>query len=86
MSGDSRALVVAGTIAATAPALLPDDIAAARRYAAASRAASTRRKYEKAWNAFATWCQAQGHQPLPAHPGVVAVMTPMSDRRADPLP
>ena len=73
MTGDHRALIMAETATAAAPALLPDEIAAARRYAAASRAASTRRKYEKAWTAFATWCQAQGHQPLPAHPGVVAV-------------
>ena len=54
------------------PALAPEVVEAARAYAAASRAASTRLKYERAWDAFAAWCAAQGHDPLPAHPAVVA--------------
>ena len=48
-------------------------IARARGYASASRAASTRAKYEAAWDSFAQWCRAHGHASLPAHPGTVAV-------------
>ena len=67
------------------PLLLPEEVAKARRYAAASRAASTRRKYEAAWEAFARWCTAQGHDALPAHPGVVAVyLSREADRGLSP--
>jgi site-specific recombinase XerD len=52
---------------------LADEVAAARRYAAASRAASTRRKYESAWGHFATWCRAQSQPALPAAPELVAI-------------
>jgi len=55
------------------PALPPDAIARARGYASASRAASTRAKYEAAWDDFSTWCGTHGHGSLPAHPGTVAV-------------
>lgn len=54
------------------PAMAPEVVQAARGYAAASRAVSTRRKYEAAWDAFAAWCRQHGHEPLPAHPAVVA--------------
>ncbi len=46
---------------------------AARRYASASRAASTRDKYERVWDAFQAWCDAEGLVALPAHLGTVAV-------------
>ncbi|MFK4048177.1 hypothetical protein ACI2KH_24990, partial [Roseomonas mucosa] len=68
----SGALVPAAEAADRSPALAPEVVEAARGYAAASRAASTRLKYERAWDAFAAWCAAQGHDPLPAHPAVVA--------------
>ncbi|WVN79232.1 tyrosine-type recombinase/integrase (plasmid) [Rhodococcus sp. M8-35] len=38
----------------------------------AARAASTRRAYTAAWRRFTTWCAAEGHPALPAHPGTVA--------------
>ncbi len=56
-----------------AGAAVAGGIAAARRYASASRAASTRDKYNRAWDAFDAWCGAQGLAALPAHPGSVAV-------------
>ena len=55
------------------PTLPAEAIARARGYAGASRAAATRAKYEAAWDSFAHWCAAHGHEPLPAHPGAVAV-------------
>jgi site-specific recombinase XerD len=67
VSGDALLPVV------DTPALQPADLAAARRYAAASRAASTRRKYASAWGHFETWCRAQGQPALPAAPELVAI-------------
>ena len=55
------------------PAFPADAIARARGFAAASRAASTRAKYEATWDSFAHWCATHGHDALPAHPGTVAV-------------
>jgi len=54
------------------PAALGHGADAARGYAAASRAASTRLIYDADWNRFQTWCAARGEMPLPADPGVVA--------------
>ncbi len=51
----------------------PEQVEAARAYADASRAASTRAKYLQHWTAFGRWCQEVGHRPLPAEPAVVAV-------------
>jgi len=51
----------------------PEQIEAARSYADASRAASTRAKYLQHWTAFGLWCQKAGHRPLPADPATVAV-------------
>ncbi len=53
----------------------PEQVEAARSYADASRAASTRAKYLQHWTAFGRWCQETetGHQTLPAEPAVVAV-------------
>ncbi len=51
----------------------PEQVEAARAYADASRAASTRAKYLQHWTAFGRWCQEAGHRPLPAEPAVVAV-------------
>ena len=55
------------------PARLHDEVAQARSYADASRAASTRRVYEQDWATFSAWCTARGLAPLPADPRVVAV-------------
>jgi len=55
------------------PAELRDEIAHARTYADASRAASTRRAYEKDWAAFSSWCVERGLVHLPADPRVAAV-------------
>lgn len=68
----SGALVPVAETRDRPPALAPEVVEAARGYATASRAASTRLKYERAWDAFGTWCGAQGHEPLPAHPAIVA--------------
>jgi len=49
------------------------EIATARRYADASRAASTQRAYTSDWQRFAQWCAARSLETLPADPRVVAV-------------
>jgi len=51
----------------------PEQVDAARSYADASRAASTRAKYLQHWTAFGRWCHEAGHPTLPADPAVVAV-------------
>ena len=51
----------------------PKQVEAARGYADASRAASTRAKYLQHWTAFGGWCLDHGHRALPADPAVVAV-------------
>lgn len=66
------------------PAILPDaatalgpvlreEVAAARGYADAARAAATRRAYAADWGIFATWCTQRGLPALPADPRAVAV-------------
>ena len=55
------------------PALAPDEIATARSYIDASRAASTRKAYTADWNRFALWCQERAATALPAAPALVAV-------------
>ena len=54
------------------PAALGQEADAARGYAAASRAASTRLIYDADWRRFQTWCAARGVPPLPADPVAVA--------------
>jgi len=54
-------------------AFTPEQVEAARSYADASRAASTRAKYLQHWTAFGLWCQEAGQRALPAEPAVVAV-------------
>ncbi|MDF2689740.1 MAG: integrase [Microvirga sp.] len=48
------------------------EVATARRYADASRAASTRDLYRRDIARFAAWCRARGLEALPATPAVVA--------------
>ncbi|CAH2606109.1 Site-specific integrase (plasmid) [Rhodovastum atsumiense] len=52
---------------------LDANAAAARDYAHASRAASTRRLYATDWARFQDWCAARGVPPLPAAPELVAL-------------
>jgi site-specific recombinase XerD len=59
-----------------APALSPAlarDVEAARRYAAAWKADSTRRAYESDWTIFLAWCDSRSIEPLPAAPAAVAL-------------
>ena len=66
---------------AALPALLEHEVASARRYADASRAESTRRKYLADWRDFSSWCASRGYQSLPASPAIVAVwLSAESDR------
>ena len=55
------------------PAIAVEEIATARRYADASRAASTQRAYASDWRRFSAWCLARQLETLPADPRVVAV-------------
>ena len=55
------------------PSLHHAEIATARRYADASRAASTQRAYASDWRRFSTWCLDRGLETMPADPRVVAV-------------
>jgi len=47
--------------------------AVAARYAEKASGAGTRRAYGAAWDAFATWCQRHGLEPLAGDPGIVAL-------------
>ena len=58
---------------AAEPIIAMEDIATARRYADASRAASTQRAYQSDWRRFSAWCAARALDTLPADPRVVAV-------------
>ncbi len=58
---------------AVAAALLHDELAHARSYADASRAASTRRFYAQDWTRFELWCRGRDVAALPADPRAVAV-------------
>jgi len=55
------------------PALSDAEIAGARRFVDASRAASTRKAYAADWRQFSAWCAARGAPALPANPALVAV-------------
>lgn len=55
------------------PVIAVEEVATARRYADASRAASTQRAYNSDWRRFSVWCGARGLDTLPADPRVVAV-------------
>ncbi len=67
------ALVVRPPAPAVAAALLHDELAHARSYADASRAASTRRFYAQDWTRFELWCRERDIVALPADPRAVAV-------------
>ena len=54
-------------------ALSAAEIAGARLYVEASRAAGTQRAYADDWRRFSSWCQARGAPALPAAPALLAV-------------
>jgi integrase len=54
-------------------ALPPELVEAARGFASAARADSTRRAYRRQWAAFAAWCEGRGFTALPAAPEAVAL-------------
>jgi hypothetical protein len=53
-------------------ALVPAELDAARSYAEAEKAASTRREYSLDWNKWRVWCAERSLSPLPAEPGAIA--------------
>lgn len=55
------------------PATLASETAAARDYAAASRAEATLRAYASDWSDFAAWCAERNLDALPATPATVGV-------------
>ncbi len=55
------------------PALSEAEIAGARRFVEAARAASTRAAYAADWRRFCEWCVARNAPALPANPALVAV-------------
>ena len=63
------------------PALSADDIAGARSFVDASRAASTQRAYASDWRRFSEWCAARNAPALPANPALVAVYLSSMSRR-----
>ena len=72
-----RALPPALPIPTTALAMLdaeilaPAEIAATVRFAAAAKAANTRRAYAADWADFRRWAAARGTEPLPCPPGLL---------------
>src|SRR5690606_1249764 len=72
---NGTALAVAGGTPLVAEADEPNDLThladladQATAYAAAGRAASTRRAYDTAWRLYASWCDTQGLQAVPSKP------------------
>ncbi len=63
------------------PALSADDVAGARSFVDASRAASTRKAYAADWRRFFQWCHARNAPALPANPALVAVYLSVLSRR-----
>lgn len=62
-------------------ALLSDDLAAAHGYAAADKAAETRRAYQSDFKAFTAYCLRAGQSSLPATPAVVAAFVASEAQR-----
>jgi hypothetical protein len=55
-----------------APALPAADLEIAKDFALASKAAATRRAYQKDFARFTAWCAERGLPPIPAAPETVA--------------
>jgi hypothetical protein len=62
------------------------EVVAARRYADASRAASTRDLYRRDIARFEAWCRARGLESLPASTAAVATTWRAAPRRGCSLP
>lgn len=54
------------------PILFQPELEAAREFADAAMAASSRRAYRSDWRVFCAWCATRDAEPLPASPEVVA--------------
>ena len=63
--------VPTSTLAVLDATLDPDEIAAAVRFAAAAKAAHTRRAYASDWADFGRWAASRGRSPLPCPPGLL---------------
>ncbi|WP_182112769.1 tyrosine-type recombinase/integrase [Actinotalea sp. JY-7876] len=55
-----------------APSLTPAQVAGIRDALEAALSPGTRRVYASSWRQWAAWCEAGGHQALPAHAAVIA--------------
>jgi integrase len=73
MSPSEHLLLPVPAAPAALPTLAPNEIATARGYIDASRAASTRKAYAADWLRFEFWCRERGAAALPAAPALVAV-------------
>ena len=60
------------TDAAAAPSLRPEHMERIAAAAAEVLSANTRRAYATAWRAWVAWCAAEGVEPMPAQPILVA--------------
>ena len=69
---DSTVVGESVSIALAGPEL-DDLVESAKRYAAAARAATTRKAYAKQWSAFEAWCTERGFCALPAASQTVAL-------------
>jgi len=72
--GTVRTLVATtgATDAAAAPSLRPEHMERIAAAAAEVLSANTRRAYATAWRAWVAWCAAEGVEPMPAQPILVA--------------
>ena len=61
-----------------AATLAPAELAAALRFAAAAKAAHTRRAYAADWADFCRWAASRGADPCPARPACCAAISPRS--------
>ncbi len=64
---------IGAAIGAADPPVGAADLAQARFYLDAARAASTRKAYESDWTRFAAWCRTRDAKTLPAAPALVAL-------------
>jgi hypothetical protein len=76
LSALATALPVPATTLATldAATLAPAELAAALRFAAAAKAANTRRAYAADWADFCRWAALRGVSPHPCPPGYLAAL------------
>ena len=68
----SQAIVKVVNVPAAVPALLRDDLQAARAFIAAEKSEATRKAYRSDFAIFASYCAERGACPMPASPETVA--------------